>query len=112
MKTNFPEPKYLVYYGELFSVLSWQTFKAHFQIIIFSQFASADRRLRYGPACFCYVSCSLETKMNVINKISVLSISSTLCVSVGKSKLLIKVMPLPPPILVYLTYGYSLNFIE
>ena len=88
MKTNFPQPKYLVYYGELFSVLSWQAFKAHFQIIIFSQFASADRTLRYGPACFCYVSCSLETKMNVINKISVLSISSTLCVSVGKSKLL------------------------
>ena len=43
IETIFPQSKYLVYYGELFSVLSWQVFKGNFQTIIFSQFTSAER---------------------------------------------------------------------
>ena len=45
IETIFPQSKYLVYYVELFSVFSWQVFEVHFQIIIFSQFTSAERTL-------------------------------------------------------------------
>ena len=31
IETIFPKSKYLVHYGELFSVLSWQVFKGHFE---------------------------------------------------------------------------------
>ena len=88
IETIFPQSKYLVHYGELFSVLSWQVFKGHFQIIIFSQFTSAERTLLCGPVCFCYVSCDLETEMSVIDSVSALIISGTICVLVRKSKLL------------------------
>ena len=80
------QSKCLVYYGKLFSVLSWQVFKDHFQIIILSQFTSTEWALLCGPVCFCYVGCSLETKIIVIERISVLVISDTFCVSVRKKK--------------------------
>ena len=88
LETIFPQSKYLVYYGALFSVLSWQIFKGQFQITISSQYTSAERTLLYGPICFCYVSWSLETEMWVIGWISALIISDTICVLVRKSKLL------------------------
>ena len=88
IETIFPQSKYLVYYGELFSVLSWQIFKSHLQIIIFSQLTSAERTLLRGSVCFCYVSCNLEAEMSVIDWISALIISATICVLVRKSKLL------------------------
>ena len=88
IETIFPQSKYLMYYGVLFSVLSWQFFKGHFQIIIFSQFTSPKRTLLCGPLCFWYVSCSLKTEMSVIGWISALIISGTTCILVRKSKLL------------------------
>ena len=42
IETVISQSKYLVSYGELFSVLSWQVFKGNFQIIIFSEFTSAE----------------------------------------------------------------------
>ena len=85
IESIFPQSKYLVHYGELFSVLSWLFFKGHFQIIIFSQFTSAEQTLLSGSLCFCYVSCSLETEMNVTGWISAVIISGIICVLVRKS---------------------------
>ena len=42
IETIIPQSKYLVYYDELFSVLSWEIFTGNFQIII-SEFTSAER---------------------------------------------------------------------
>ena len=65
---------------ELFSVLSWQVFEGHFQIIIFSQFFMWSHLLLLW-------SCSLETEVSVIDCISAVIISGTICVLVLKSKL-------------------------
>ena len=88
IETVFPQSEYLVYYGALLNVLSSQVFKGQFQIIIFSQFTSAERwTLLCDPVCFCYVSCNLQTEMRVIDWISAL-LSDTICALVRKSKLL------------------------
>ena len=111
IKTIFPQLRYLVYYGELFSVLSWQVFKGHFQIIIFSVCLSRAATLLCGLVCLCWVSCNLETEMSVIDWISALIISGTICVlSVVKASFSNRSCS-PTTLFVYPLYGYSFNFI-
>ena len=111
IKTIFPQLRYLVYYGELFSVLSWQVFKGHFKIIIFSVCLSRAATLLCGLVCLCWVSCNLETEMSVIDWISALIISGTICVlSVVKASFSNRSCS-PTTLFAYLLYGYSFNFI-
>ena len=85
IETIFPHSKYLVYYTELFSAISWQVFKGHFQIIIFSQFTSAERTLLYGPVWFCWDVVSKQKWVSLIGSLYlsylVLSVSQYVKVS-------------------------------
>ena len=109
IKTILPQSRYLVYYGELFSVLSWQVFKGHFQIIIFSVCLSRAATLLCGLVCLCWVSCNLETEMSVIDWISALIISGTICVR--KSKLL-RYPQIPSQMLVLCTFYMGIHLIS